>query len=158
MTSPLGREPVTMAQRTQPAGTAAAGRYVVSGTVVHGERRGRELGWPTANVETVASAVPPDGVYAGTVEVVGPGGGGYLAAVSVGDNPTFPGATRTVEAHLLGFSGDLYGRELVVTLLHKLRDLEAFDNLPDLVTAISTDVERTQVLLSGVNAELPSPR
>ena len=142
-------------QRDAPAGPVPGGGYVVSGTVVHGEHRGRELGWPTANVQPVGSTVPPDGVYAATVEIEDAHDGAYLAAVSVGDNPTFPGAARTVEAHLLDYSGDLYGRQLVVRLLHKLRDLEAYDSLEDLITAISADVDRTRALLGASMTELP---
>ncbi len=110
----------------------------VEGIVVRGDGRGRELGFPTANLDVPeALLVPPDGVYAGWT-------GGRRAAVSIGTNPHFDGVERRVEAHLLDFDGDLYGRRLVVELWNPLREQRRFDSLDELVAAIGYDVERTR--------------
>jgi len=110
----------------------------VEGIVVRGDGRGRELGFPTVNLDVPEGLlVPPDGVYAGWAE-------GRRAAVSIGTNPHFDGVERRVEAHLLDFDGDLYGERLVVELWSLLRDQRRFDSLEDLVAAIGDDVERTR--------------
>jgi riboflavin kinase / FMN adenylyltransferase len=110
----------------------------VEGTVVRGDGRGRELGFPTANLEVPEGLlVPPDGVYAG-------GTRDRRAAVSIGTNPHFDGVERRVEAHLLDFDGDLYGERLVVELWAPIREQRRFDSLDELVAAIGDDVERTR--------------
>ena len=126
----------------------AGAQWTVTGVVVPGDRRGRQLGWPTANVD-VEGAVPPDGVYAGRVAVEGLAGPPVPAAVSVGSNPTFAGTSRTVEAHLLDFDGDLYGRRVVVTALYRLRDTLAFGSVVELLAAVEDDVARTRALLGA---------
>jgi riboflavin kinase/FMN adenylyltransferase len=121
-------------------GAALLGRSPeVEGIVVRGDGRGRELGFPTANLDVPAELlVPPDGVYAGWAN-------DRRAAVSVGTNPHFDGVERRVEAHLLDFDGDLYGKRLLVEIWKPLRDQRRFDSLEELVTAIREDVERTRV-------------
>jgi riboflavin kinase/FMN adenylyltransferase len=112
----------------------------VEGTVVRGDGRGRELGFPTANLEVPEGLlVPPDGVYAG-------GTRDRRAAVSIGTNPHFDGVERRVEAHLLDFDGDLYGERLVVELWAPIREQRRFDSLEELVAAIGDDVERTRAV------------
>ena len=116
----------------------------VRGVVEHGDERGRTLGFPTANV-----AVPEhglrDGVWAGTVRV-GPDGAEHVAAVSVGHRPTYYGrdGARLLEAHLLDFSGDLYGREVVVSLHVRLRPQRRFSGSADLVQQLRRDVADTR--------------
>jgi riboflavin kinase / FMN adenylyltransferase len=111
----------------------------VEGIVVRGDGRGRELGFPTANLDVPEGLlVPPDGVYAGWTRV-------RRAAVSIGTNPHFDGVERRVEAHLLDFDDDLYGDRLVVELWSPLREQRRFDSLEELVAAIGADVERTRV-------------
>ena len=108
------------------------------GVVVRGDGRGRELGFPTANLDVPrALLVPPDGVYAGWTN-------GKRAAVSIGTNPHFDGVERRVEAHLLDFDGDLYGQRLVVEMWSRLREQARFGSLEELVAAIGADVERTR--------------
>ena len=108
------------------------------GIVVHGEGRGRLLGFPTANLDSPPDLlVPALGIYAGAVL-------GHLAAVSVGTNPTYGGTERRVEAHLLDFDGDLYGQRLVVELWQRLRDEAAFHSEAELIAAIEHDVARTR--------------
>jgi riboflavin kinase/FMN adenylyltransferase len=113
----------------------------VEGIVVRGDGRGRELGFPTANLDVPEGLlVPPDGVYAGWARE-------RRAAVSIGTNPHFDGIERRVEAHLLDFDDDLYGGRLLVELWASLRDQRRFDSLDELVTAIGDDVERTRTAL-----------
>jgi riboflavin kinase / FMN adenylyltransferase len=110
----------------------------VDGIVVHGDHRGRELGFPTANLDLPAARVlPPLGVYAGAV-------GDHLAAISIGDNPQFGGTTLRFEAHLLDFDGDLYGQRLVVEVWSRLRGQQVFESVEALVEAIAADVEEAR--------------
>ena len=110
----------------------------VEGTVVAGEARGGTLGFPTANLRVDADIlVPAHGIYAGATL-------GTRAAVSIGVNPHYGGEERRVEAFLLDFDGDLYGRRLVVELWRRLRDERAFESEDALVTAIQRDVEQTR--------------
>ncbi|MGY1844236.1 bifunctional riboflavin kinase/FAD synthetase [Modestobacter sp. SYSU DS0875] len=131
----------------------ALGRpHRVDGIVVRGDRRGRELGYPTANVESPAhTAVPADGVYAGHLVLrdhqTGASGARHPAAISVGSNPTFAGARRTVEAHLLDFDGDLYGEHVGVEFAERLRPMTAFPGVPELLVAMAEDVARTRAVL-----------
>ena len=112
----------------------------VEGIVVRGDGRGRELGFPTANLDVPDGLlVPPDGVYAGWAC-------NRRAAVSIGTNPHFDGIERRVEAHLLEFDGDLYGERLVVEVWGTLREQRRFDSLDALVTAIGEDVAQTRAV------------
>ncbi|MFC9664015.1 riboflavin kinase [Nocardia sp. NPDC127606] len=119
---------------------------VVEGKVQHGDRRGRELGFPTANIHD-PDAVRLDGVYAGILHV-GPtdDGPSYVAAVSVGHRPTFYGANalRLLEAHLLDFSGDLYGRRVRIELHSRLRPQRKYVDDLTLVRQLRLDVEATR--------------
>jgi riboflavin kinase/FMN adenylyltransferase len=135
----------------------ALGRpHRVDGVVVRGDRRGRELGYPTANVETPPyTAIPADGVYAGHLVLRDPSGASgrrHPAAVSVGTNPTFQGTRRTVEAYLLDFDGDLYGEHVGVEFAHRLRPMAAFAGVEELVAAMAGDVDRTRQLLAAERA------
>ena len=107
----------------------------VEGLVVAGDQRGGTLGYPTANLDVDPSLlVPAYGIYAGSAE-------GTRAAVSIGTNPHYGGEERRVEAFLLDFHGDLYGRRLVVELWGRLRDERAFGSEDELVEQIALDVE-----------------
>ena len=111
----------------------------VEGTVVLGDQRGGTLGFPTANLAVPADLlVPAYGIYAGAAD-------GARAAVSIGTNPHYGGTERRVEAHLLDFDGDLYGRRLVVELWARLRDERSFASERELVEQIAKDVEVTRV-------------
>jgi riboflavin kinase / FMN adenylyltransferase len=110
----------------------------VEGTVVTGDRRGKALGFPTANLEPPQDLlIPPLGIYAGAAL-------GHRAAVSIGTNPHFGGSERRIEAFLLDFEGDLYGQRLVVELWDRLRDEAAFGSEAELIAAIDDDVARTR--------------
>jgi riboflavin kinase/FMN adenylyltransferase len=116
----------------------------VEGTVVTGDQRGEGLGFPTANL-----AVPPDllvpglGIYAGSAL-------GHRAAISIGTNPHYGGTERRVEAFLLDYAGDLYGRRLVIELWERLRDEAAYGSEAELIEAIETDVARTRAAVPPV--------
>ncbi|MFC5667691.1 bifunctional riboflavin kinase/FAD synthetase [Kitasatospora misakiensis] len=117
----------------------------VEGVVVRGAQRGREMGYPTANVETVPhSAIPADGVYAGWLLV---GGERMPAAISVGTNPTFDNTDRTVEAYAIDRVGlDLYGLHVAVEFLVYLRGMEKFDSIEALLDRMADDVKRAREL------------
>ncbi|MFJ1707985.1 bifunctional riboflavin kinase/FAD synthetase [Kitasatospora sp. NPDC088346] len=117
----------------------------VEGVVVRGAQRGRELGYPTANVDTVPhSAVPADGVYAGWLTADGER---MPAAISVGTNPTFDGTARTVEAYAIDRVGlDLYGLHVAVDFLAYLRGMEKFDSVEALLDRMADDVKRAREL------------
>lgn len=120
---------------------------VVSGRVEHGEQRGRQLGVPTANLVLTDSAEPPDGVYAGLY--VRPDRSCWPAAVSVGRRPSFHPAyaSRLLEAHLIGFTGDLYGEDAEVCLVAHLRPQMAFRSGEDLAAQLQRDIhDAVQVL------------
>jgi riboflavin kinase/FMN adenylyltransferase len=110
----------------------------VEGTVVAGDARGGTLGFPTANLRADPDLlVPGYGIYAGTAE-------GHRAAISIGTNPHYGGGERRIEAFLLDFAGDLYGRRLVLQLWGRLRDERAFESEDELVAQIARDVEATR--------------
>jgi riboflavin kinase/FMN adenylyltransferase len=136
------------------AGAAAAlGRpHRVSGPVVHGDHRGRMLGYPTANVDVLDSmAVPGDGVYAGRFRVEGEPSVWRQAAISVGTNPTFDGETRRVEAFVLdapeGY--DVYGQWADVEFIERIRPTLKFESVDDLIVQMADDVERARELILG---------
>ncbi|MDG4802271.1 bifunctional riboflavin kinase/FAD synthetase [Micromonospora sp. WMMD980] len=130
------------------AAAAALGRpHRVEGVVVRGDQRGRELGYPTANLLTHRyAAVPADGVYA--ARLVRRGGDPLAAAVSIGTNPTFSGRERRVEAYALDFTGDLYGERLALDFVAHLREQRTYDAIEPLVAQIAEDVERTRRAVS----------
>lgn len=121
---------------------------VVRGEVVHGDARGRELGFPTANLGgELEGFVPADGVYSGWVVIDGVR---REAAISVGNNPTFtPNEQSRVEAFILDFEGDLYGKAMEVQFTHRLRGTVAFESLVALIDQMHDDVARARVLLAG---------
>jgi riboflavin kinase/FMN adenylyltransferase len=127
----------------------------VRGVVVHGDARGRTLGFPTANLGGVVGLVPADGVYAGWMRRTGhpvDASDGYLpVAVSIGTNPTFDGPDRRVEAHVPDRTDlELYGEEVVVELVERLRPMLRFGSVDELVATMHDDVARTrEVLASG---------
>lgn len=137
------------------AAARALGRpHRVDGVVVKGDQRGREMGYPTANVESPPyTAVPADGVYAGHLVLrdrQGRSGRRFPAAVSVGTNPTFQGTHRTVEAFLLDWSGDLYGDHVGVEFVERLRPMVAYTGPEALIEQMDADVLETRRILGTV--------
>src|SRR5918912_1466799 len=134
------------------AAAAALGRpHRLEGVVMRGDGRGRELGFPTANLLVAAhAAVPADGVYAAWL-VRGRGdrpGQRLPAAVSIGTNPTFSGRERRVEAYALDFDGDLYGERVALDFVAHLREMRAYTAVEPLVAQITEDVAQTRHLLA----------
>ena len=135
------------------AGAAEAlGRpYAVRGTVVRGDQRGRELGFPTANVPTdQLTAAPADGVYAGWLRRLDTGET-YPVAISVGTNPTFDGVRdRRVESYVLDRTDlDLYDVEVEVAFVERLRGMVAFESVEKLVEQMNDDVDRAREILAA---------
>lgn len=127
-------------------GAALLGRpYHLQGLVGTGQRRGRTLGFPTANLEQVPTLIPGDGVYA--VRAFH-GEGSWPGAVNVGPNPTFGEQARKVEVHLIGFDGNLYGQELAIDFLDRLRDTCPFAGVAQLTEQLRRDVEQAKQVAS----------
>lgn len=147
----------TEVRRRVAAGDVAGAREIlghyfrVEGTVVEGDRRGRALGYPTANLDVAPGALlPADGVYAGYLRVLDDGAD-LPAAVSVGTNPTFDGMQRRVEGYVLDAADlDLYGRQVAVRFVAHVRDQQRFADVDALRAQMARDVEQTRTLLAEV--------
>jgi riboflavin kinase/FMN adenylyltransferase len=121
--------------------------YSVHGEVVEGAKRGRQLGFPTANLKVdPAKAVPGPAAYAGWARTAG---GEHLAAISVGHQPTFGGGDLSIEAHLLDFDADLYGQDVEVRFVERLHADIRFPSVQALVDQISQDVDDSRRILSA---------
>ncbi len=133
--------------------TALLGRpYSMTGTVVHGDHRGRTIGFPTANVETWdEQVIPANGVYAcfATIEATGER---FKAVTNVGQRPTFDGIDTRIEAHLLDFDRDVYGARLTVEFVARLRGEQKFAGIDALVAQIRADAEAGRGLLDNYKA------
>ena len=152
-----GREVSSTAIRTaltegRPRDAAAMLGHLhrIEGEVIHGEKRGRELGYPTANMALTGLHLPRFGVYAVKVDVLtGPQAGAYVGAASLGVRPMFDGQVPNLETFLLEFKGDLYGHHLSVALVDFLRPEMKFDGLPALITQMEADCARAREILSA---------
>ncbi len=121
------------------AATLLDAPYRLRGTVVGGDRRGRQIGFPTANLNEVDVLIPGPGVYGGYAISESPS---QLAAIHIGPNPTFDrDGDLKVEIHLLDYDGDLYGKTLQVDVVIRLRDIARFDSVQSLVQQLNQDVE-----------------
>ena len=121
--------------------------YSLTGTVVKGHGRGSGLGFATANLSVPKDAMMPrDGIYAAWARVEGER---YMAATSIGFNPTFEGSGHSIEAHLMDFEGDLYGVEVRIDFVRRLRDELKFDTVEGLQQQIDTDVAETRAALEA---------
>ena len=138
---------------------AALGRaYTVEGVVVRGERRGQQLGYPTANVPTDRlTAVPADGVYAGWLQRLDePAAPRLPAAISIGNNPTFDGTRRVVESYVVDRTDlELYDVTVRIGFVARLRDMERFDSIDELLAAMRRDVDRVREIMPNLDAEGP---
>jgi riboflavin kinase/FMN adenylyltransferase len=117
--------------------------FAVRGPVIQGEKRGRTIGFPTANIDTANRVLPADGVYAGVTRL---GDERYVTAISIGTKPTFEGSRRTFEAYLLDFDGNLYGQTLHVDILRWVRDQARFPGVEALKSQLECDVRRIREL------------
>lgn len=122
-------------------------QYNLEGRVVPGEQRGRELGFPTANLETDKELLPASGVYAVKVRH---GQQEYGGVVNLGQRPTFGGDTSTIEVHLLDFTGQLYDQNLRIYFVERLRGEQKFSSVGELVNAIAADVLKARQVLQSV--------
>jgi riboflavin kinase / FMN adenylyltransferase len=118
--------------------------YRITGVVGAGAKRGATLGFPTANLEQVATLIPGDGVYAAQTTIDGKK---WSAAVNVGPNPTFDEHARKVEAHLIGFAGQLYGQSLRLDFIQRVRDTRPFGSVQELVAQINADIVEVKRLI-----------
>ncbi|MGH7224367.1 MAG: riboflavin kinase, partial [Gemmataceae bacterium] len=115
--------------------------YRLHGLVGVGQRRGQQLGFPTANLEQLRTLVPGDGVYAVRVAHEGTM---WPSAANVGPNPTFGEDAHKVEVHLIGFQGDLYGRPLAIDFIERLRDTRPFKGVAELREQLRRDIEQAR--------------
>lgn len=126
--------------------------YQVKGEVVHGMNRGgRLLGFPTANLKLIDELFPKPGVYAIWVEV---SGNVHMGVANIGKNPTFGNDALSVEAHIMDFNGDLYGRDIRVHFVQRIRDEKKFNGIDELKDRISKDIELGRQILSQPEAEI----
>jgi len=126
----------------------------VEGIVVRGDGRGRQLGFPTANVDPLVTPdLPDDGVFAGWIELQG--GDVHVAAISVGRRPTYyEDGALLIEAHLLDFDGDLYGQRVVVEIGERVRGQARFASVDELIHQIAADVEDVRAAVAGAEPGL----
>jgi riboflavin kinase/FMN adenylyltransferase len=135
--------------RVDEAGVLLGHHYFIDGTVVAGARRGRELGFPTANLETDNELVPPQGVYATMATIDGVA---LPSVTNIGVRPTFGGGDRThIETHLLGVSRDLYERRVRLSFVQRLRDERAFPDVDALKAQIDADCRAAQRLFDRIS-------
>lgn len=120
--------------------------FSVAGTVVKGCGRGKGLGFPTANIQTEKELIPSDGVYAVKVKL---DDNYYDGACNIGSNPTFGTALKSVEVHIFDFDRDIYGQELRVYFMERLRSESRFSSIDELKVAIASDCDKCRQLLSG---------
>ncbi|MBI4268072.1 MAG: bifunctional riboflavin kinase/FAD synthetase [Chloroflexi bacterium] len=121
--------------------------FSLTGRVVHGDGRGRQLGFPTANLEVNSEqALPADGIYATLAHISSKT---YQSVTNIGWCPTFDGRVRTVEVYIFDFSGDLYGSEMTIDIIRRLREEKRFDSVQQLKEQIVKDVEQCKAILSA---------
>ena len=133
--------------RTDEAGALLGHPYYVDGTIVEGQKRGKTIGFPTANMVTDNELIPPHGVYATTMTVDGVV---HAALTNIGVRPTFNETEATIETHLLRYSGDLYGRGVRLSFVQRLRDERKFDSVDALRAQIEADERRANHLFSRI--------
>lgn len=124
--------------------------------MVHGDHRGRLLGFPTANLDLSAEIPLADGVYAGSAVVHYSDGrmsAELLAAISVGTNPQFHGQQRRFEVHLLDFDEEIYGDQLAVTVHQHIRSTQVFNSVAELIAQIDADCQRVRELSALPSAD-----
>jgi riboflavin kinase / FMN adenylyltransferase len=142
------------AGEVKEASAFLGGPFLFEGEVVEGDKRGRELGMPTANlVPQDAFVCPGHGVYAAWAQV---SGSQFAAAVNVGVRPTFAtGRGLLVEAHLIGFDADIYGQTLRIAFLERLRGERAFESVDALVEQMNRDVEQAREICERARTVVP---
>jgi riboflavin kinase/FMN adenylyltransferase len=123
----------------------------IEGEVIHGEKRGRALGYPTANMSVAGLHLPRLGVYAVRADVLtGPQMGSYMGAASLGVRPMFGINQPNLETFLFDFAGDLYGQHLSIAFVEFLRPEMTFDGLPALIKQMDADCDRARGVLAAI--------
>lgn len=122
--------------------------YRLNATVVHGDKRGKEIGFPTANLKPEHSRkiIPKDGVYAVRVRI---NGDWYDGMMNIGTRPTFDGKMRTLEVNLFNFDNDIYGKEVQVRFFNRIRDEKKFDGKEELIKQLEQDEQQAKEMLSS---------
>ena len=135
--------------RMDEAGALLGHQYYIDGVVVEGKRRGRELGFPTANLKTDNELLPPNGVYATTTTIDGIV---HPSISNIGLRPTFGDTTKTmIEAYVMGFDGDLYGRPVRLGFVQRLRDERKFEDVDSLRAQMEADRRRAERLFAQLS-------
>lgn len=122
-------------------------RHFLSGPVIHGRERGRTIGFPTANVAPRTECIPPDGVYATRIILAD---GAYPSITNIGMRPTFAEPARTFEAHIFDFNRDIYGQEVKLEIIERIRPERKFASGQDLAAQIAADLQRAKEILATV--------
>jgi riboflavin kinase/FMN adenylyltransferase len=136
---------------TQAARQMLGHWHRIDGAVIHGEKRGRQMGYPTANMDVTGLHLPRTGVYAVLADVLtGPHKGQYFGAANLGVRPMFGENRPNLETFLLDFNGDLYGQHLSIAFVAWLRGEESFDGLPALITQMDADCARARQVLAAL--------
>jgi riboflavin kinase/FMN adenylyltransferase len=134
--------------RMDEAGALLGHPYYLDGTIVVGRKRGKTIGFPTANMVTENELIPPHGVYATTMTIDGVV---HAAVTNIGVRPTFNETEPTIETHVLRYSGDLYGRPVRLSFVQRLRDERRFDSVDALRAQIEADQRRADHLFSRIS-------
>jgi riboflavin kinase/FMN adenylyltransferase len=135
--------------RMDEAGALLGHQFSIDGVVVEGKRRGRDLGFPTANLKTENELIPPHGVYATTVTIDGIV---HPSITNIGVRPTFGDSpATTIEAYVMGYSGDLYGQQIRLGFVQRLRDERKFDDVDALKTQMEADRRRAERLFAQLS-------
>ena len=134
--------------RMDEAGGLLGHPYYIDGAVVKGRGKGREIGFPTANLRTANELIPPDGVYATTLTVDAIV---YAALTNIGVRPTFGESERTIETHVLKYSGDWYGKDVRLGFVQRLRDERKFEDVDALRAQIEADRRRAERLFAQLS-------
>lgn len=123
--------------------------YFIEGVVIEGEKRGRSLGFPTANLGNVQQLIPQNGVYAVQARI---GVEERIGAANIGPNPTFGVEEQKIEVHLLDYSKEIYGHQLSVSFLERLRSTRPFQSKEDLIQQLQTDIEAARAIGTAPDA------
>jgi riboflavin kinase/FMN adenylyltransferase len=119
--------------------------HFLSGAVVHGRERGRTIGFPTANLQSRTECRPPDGVYATRIVLAD---GAYGSITNIGMRPTFAEPERSIEAHIFDFDRDIYGQEVKLELIERIRPERKFGSGQELAAQIATDLKQAKAILA----------
>jgi len=125
--------------------------YFLSGTVIRGRERGRQIGFPTANLACETECLPPDGVYASRVLL---DDGAYPAITNIGMRPTFAESQRSIEAHIFDFDRDLYGQKIRLELIERVRPEQKFPSAEALGRQIALDIQRVKEIIAAAGPSL----